>query len=147
VSSLQQFKLYQGMLRLGRAYGTGGAAWTGVGVRTPTVGLAAPTLSALASATGYFLENNRIREAMSLPQVAIYTAPWWWITGIDTDVQAGDIRTNGTRAFVITGTPDTSQEIFQVCPATVFQGAVPSVGGAGLVGQPMGLLVAITYAA
>jgi hypothetical protein len=120
VSSLQQFKLYQGMLRLGRAYGTGGAAWTGVGVRTPTVGLAAPTLSALASATGYFLENNRIREAMSLPQVAIYTAPWWWITGIDTDVQLDDIRTNDTRAFLITGTPDTSQG-FQVVPAAVYQ--------------------------
>lgn len=122
----QQYKLYRGMLRLFTLMGTGGAAWTGV--RATTVGVGAPSFTALASRTIRFLENNRVAERTSLPSIPIYTAPWWGGAAADVDVQAGDIYTNGTIAFVVDGAPDTSQG-FQVIPARVWVGAVPTVGG------------------
>jgi hypothetical protein len=125
--SAARYKLYMGMLRLGRAYGTGASSWTGV--RGDTAGVGSPIFSALSAASGYFLENNRVAERSSLPNIPIYTAPWWWITSIDTDARPGDIRTDGTYAFTITGQPDTSQELFQVAPAAPLPlGEVPSAG-------------------
>jgi hypothetical protein len=55
-------------------------------------------------------------ERSSLPAIPIYTAAWWGLASADVDIQAGDVYTNGTRAFTITGMPDTSQG-FQVIPA------------------------------
>jgi hypothetical protein len=104
------------MLRLFSLMGTGGAAWAGV--RASSAGVAAPTMSSLSIRTIRFLENNRIKEALSLPQIPIYTAPWWGLAGLDVDIRAGDVYTNGTIAFLVTGQPDTSQG-FLVIPAAV----------------------------
>lgn len=96
---------------------SGGAAWTGV--RTSVTGLGTPVYSALASRTIRFLENNRIAERSSLPDIPIYSAPWWGLAAIDVDILPGDIYTNGTRAFQITGVSDTSCA-FQVIPTAVY---------------------------
>lgn len=113
----EQYRLYAGIVRLARTFGTGGSSWAGV--RGTSTGLGAPTFTNLDSASGYFLENNRVAERTSLPDIPIYTAPWWWIPVGNADTQVGDIRTDGTYAFLITGQPDTSQG-FQVIPARVY---------------------------
>lgn len=113
----QQHKLYLGMVRLFSFMGTGGATWAGV--RPTVVGTGAPTYTNLASRTIRFLENNRVAERSSLPDIPIYTAAWWGLADISVDIQAGDIYTNGDRAFHVKGEPDTSQG-FQVIPAAVY---------------------------
>lgn len=113
------------MISLFRMMGTGGAAWTGV--RTTVTELDTHSDAALASRTIRFLENNRVAERSSLPDIPIYTAAWWGLAAIDVDIQPGDIYTNGERAFRVTGQPDTSQG-FQVIPAAVYPlGSVPVV--------------------
>lgn len=105
------------MLRLFTTYGTGGNAWTGI--RGVSTGLGSPIFEALSSRTIRFLENNRIREFQTLPAIPIYTAPWWGLASISVDIQEGDVYTNGEMAFLVTGTPDASQGLFQVIPAVV----------------------------
>lgn len=129
----EQYRLYTGMQRLFRLMGTGGNAWTGV--RATTVGNGSPTFASLASRTIRFLENNRVAERSSLPAIPVYTAPWWGLAAIGVDVQPGDIYTNGTIAFSVTGLPDTSQG-FQVIPAA----ALPLIevpGYEGAAGLPL----------
>jgi hypothetical protein len=109
-----QHRLYRHMLTHFHRFNTGGTAWAGV--RGGVVGTGSPTFTALASRTIRWMENNRVAERSSLPNIPIYTAGWWGLAAIDVDIQAGDIYTNGVRAFTITGVPDTSQG-FQVIPA------------------------------
>lgn len=111
-----QQRLYAGMVRLFATFGTGGASW--VGVRATSTGLSAPTLTSLATRTIRFLENNRVAERASLPNIPIYTAPWWGLADASVDVQPGDVYTNGAIAYLVTGQPDTSQG-FQVIPAVL----------------------------
>lgn len=111
----EQFRLYTGMLRLFRAYGTGGSTWTGQRASGGTPA-ADPTLAALASRTIRFCQNNRVALAGTLPAIPIFTAPWWAIAAATVDVQAGDVYTNGEIAFLVTGAPDTSQG-FLVIPS------------------------------
>lgn len=139
-----QYRLYRYMLAHFYRFSTGGAAWTGV--RGTSTGLAAPTYASLSSRTIRFMEWNRVVERSSLPQIPIYTAPWWGLAAIGVDVQPGDIYTNGTIAFSVTGLPDTSQG-FQVIPAaSIPLIEVPSVGTPGTgTGKSMGLLLSLTY--
>lgn len=119
----EQRRLYLGMLRLFAMMGTGGAAWTGV--RGVTTGVGSPTFSSLASRTIRFMEWNRVVDRASLPAIPIYTAPWWGLASAGVDVQPDDIYTNGTIAFRVTGAADVSSG-FQVIPATVYTGTVPT---------------------
>lgn len=133
-----QHKLYVGMVRLFSLMGTGGAAWAGV--RPSTTGLVAPTYANLASRTIRFLENNRVAERSSLPDIPIYTAAWWGLASADVDIAVGDIYTNGTRAFRVTGQSDTSQEGFQVIPAAVYPLIeVPGIAAQAAAGYQAGL--------
>lgn len=124
-----QYRLYRHMLTHFHRFCSGGAVWTGV--RPDVVGVGATTYTSLASRTIRFLENNRVAERSSLPDIPIYTAKWWGLAAIDVDVRVGDIYTNGTRAFEVKGVPDTSQG-FQVIPAAVYPlASVPVVVSAG----------------
>lgn len=119
----EQHRLYTGMLRLFATYGTGGATWTGQRASGGTPATA-PTLAALESRTIRFCQNNRIAPANTLPAVPIFTAPWWAIAAAGVDIQAGDVYTNGTIAYVITGAPDTAQG-FVLAPAAPTQVPAP----------------------
>lgn len=104
----EQYRLYTGMQQLFRAYRKGGAAW--VGQRA-----SGTTIASLASRVIQFMPNNRIAQAQTLPAVPIFTAPWWGLAATGVDIQSGDVYTNGSIAFLVTGAPDTS-EGFQVIP-------------------------------
>ncbi len=111
----EQYKLYQAALRIARAFGTGGASWAGQRATggTPTADAA---INALPLTTIRFVENNLVRPAQALPAASIYAAPWWGVAAAGTDVQPGDLYSNGTIAFLITGAADTSQG-FMLAPA------------------------------
>ncbi len=111
----EQYRLYNGILRLFRIYGTGGATWT----RTRGTGgtpVAAPAFEQTASVAVRFCQNNRVAPAGSLPAIPIFTAPWWGLADAAIDIQPGDIYDNGVIAYLVTGAPDTSQG-FLVVPA------------------------------
>lgn len=112
-----QRALYRAALQIGRSFGTGGGTWGGQRSTGGTPATAA-TINTLADATGYFLTTALMKELISLPSVALYSAPYWWITGADTDTQADDIRTNGSIAFLILGVADVSQG-FAIVPAAL----------------------------
>lgn len=122
-----QRRLYSGILRLVRAYGTGGAAWTG---RRAVGGSPAadPTIASLASRTMRFVINGKIRQAGTLPDIPIYSAPYWGVAASGVDVQEGDVYDNGALAFLVTGTPDSSQG-FLLIPAAL--AAVPGAAADG----------------
>lgn len=104
----EQQKLYAGILRLFRLFGTGGATWrrTRTSSGAPDAGA---TVTQVGSLTIRFCQNNRIVKADTLPALPIFTAPWWGVADASVDVQGQDIFDNGTLAFLVTGTPDTSQ--------------------------------------
>lgn len=132
----EQHRLYVAALRIGRAFGTGGFTWAGIRATGGTPSADA-TVNALDLANGYFIENNLISRAVSLPDIAIYRALWWWVTGISTDIQANDVRSNGAIAFLITGTPDTSQG-FNIAPAAPTALPANHVGAAFQAGLRIG---------
>ncbi len=111
----EQYRLYAGILRLMRTWGTGGASWrrTRATVATPATD---PTLTQTGGIVIRFCQNNRVMQAGTLPQIPIFTAPWWGVAAAGVDVQAGDVYDNGVIAFLITGEPDSSQG-FLVPPA------------------------------
>ena len=113
----EQFRLYLGILRLFRTYGTGGATWT----RTRASGgtpAADPTITQSSGLTIRFCQNGRVAQAQALPVLPIFAADWWGVAAGDVDIQAGDVYDNGSIAFVVTGEPDTSQG-FLLIPADV----------------------------
>jgi hypothetical protein len=114
-----QRTLYRAALRIGRAFGTGGSAWTG---RRATGGTpaTAPTISTLSSRTIAFLENGMVKQMTAQPAVPIFASPYWGVAAIDVDILVNDVYTNGTIAFIVTGQPDTSQG-FQLIPADLTQ--------------------------
>lgn len=119
-----QTRLYQGMLRLFRAYGTGGASWipiTGSGGGVSS----APTFSAGSALTLYVLEASLIRKQFTLPAVGIYAADWWGLpvsatVEIAPDVVLKSVATP-TMGFLVAGVADTSQgfPVFPLRPEPV----------------------------
>lgn len=110
-----QAALYRAALQIGRAFGTGGATWGGV--RGSGSGVtSARTFANLAPATGYFLDTQMMRASMALPNVTVYSEPYVWVTSADTDTEAGDVRSDGTIAFLVKGAANVSQG-FALVPA------------------------------
>jgi hypothetical protein len=70
-------------------------------------------------------------ERNALPGVAVWDTDWYAMADASADVQAGDVVSDGTRAFVITQQPiDFFGFLF--APAEVFTGTLPAAsGGAG----------------
>jgi hypothetical protein len=93
----------------------------------------------------YAMQNNRVKEVIALPQTLLFTAPWMLlpIGGATVNLTVGDVVADGTYAFLVQGI-DTSQG-FQLILAAPTQ--VPVTVPGGMVGQPMGLLLSLTYAA
>lgn len=113
-----QRQLYRYMLRLFRKFHTGATQWAGV--RASGDGYSeATSQSALPLAPLYAVQNNRVQQAIALPQTLLFTAPWMLlpIGGATIDVQVGDVRFDGVNAFVVQG-DDTSQG-FQLILAAV----------------------------
>jgi hypothetical protein len=141
-----QYKLYTGMLRLFRGYQTGGASWTPITASGGTISTA-PTFTAGTALTLYIVEASLIRKQITLPAVGIYAAPWWGLGGMTLDIDPGVILQSAaspTLGFQVDGVADTSQgfPVFPLVPAQV-----PTVAAGALAGQPMGLLLTLTYAA
>jgi hypothetical protein len=133
----EQYRLYLGMLRLLRTYGKGGATWT----RTRASGgtpAADPTITQTSGIVIRFMPNNRVVERSALPGLPIFIAPWWGVAAAGVDIQAGDVYDNGSIAFLITGTPDSSQG-FLVPPAAPTQ--VPATIGATQAGYRSPLFI------
>lgn len=113
-----QRQLYSGMLRLFRAFHTGATQWAGV--RASGDGMSDPRVqTALPLAPLYVVQNNRVQQAIALPQTLLFTAPWMLlpIGGATVDVQVDDVLSDGTHAFIVQGV-DTSQG-FQLILAAV----------------------------
>jgi hypothetical protein len=135
----EQQRLYAGILRLFRTFGTGGATWR----RTRTTGGAPDAGAAVTQVGGIvirFCQNNRIVKADTLPQIPIFTAPWWGVADASVDVRGQDIFDNGTIAFLITGAPDSSQGFYAVPAAkvTLPRSLVLQVGGGYQAGLRIG---------
>jgi hypothetical protein len=115
MATAQQLALFRAAVRIGTAFGTGGAAWTGVRTTggSPSVDVVD---TALASRTIRFIENGMAKLSIAFPAIPVYQAPYVGVADIGVDIREGDVYTNGTIAFRITGTPDTSQG-FQLIPA------------------------------
>lgn len=113
-----QRHLYRGMLDLFREYHTGATQWAGV--RASGDGYSGAILkTALPVAPLYAMQNNRVKEAIALPQTLLFTAPWMLlpIGGAVVDVQIDDVRFDGVNSFIVQGV-DTSQG-FQLILAAV----------------------------
>lgn len=122
-----QRQLYRAALSIGRAFGTGGAAWTGVRSTGGSPSVDATTAT-LASRTIRFIVNGMAQLSNSFPAIPVYQAPYVGVAAAGVDIREGDVYTDGTIAFRIIGTPDTSQG-FQLIPAQLT--AVPMTTQAG----------------
>lgn len=140
-----QYRLYTGMLRLFRGFKTGGASWVPITASGGTISTA-PTFTAGAAFSFYIAEASLIRKQITLPTVGIYAAPWWGLGAITLEINPGVILQSAaspTLGYMVDGVADTSQG-FPVFPLVLAH--VPTVASAGLTGQPMGLLLTLTYA-
>jgi hypothetical protein len=135
----EQYRLYGGILRLMRTYGTGGASWrrTRATVATPAT---APTITQTSGIVIRFMPNNRVAPANTLPAIPIFTAPWWGVAAAGVDVQSGDVFDNGSVAFLITGAPDASQGFLvpPAAPTTVPRSVVLQAGAGFRAGLRIG---------
>lgn len=139
----EQTHLYVGMLRLFRAFGTGGAVWTPITASGGTVSSAA-TLTAGAALSLYVLEASLIRKQFTLPAVGIYAADWWGLPPdptltIDPDVVLLSVA-DPTRAFLVSGQADTSQgfPVFPLAPCPVPDAATVGVAAGYQAGLRIG---------
>lgn len=113
-----QRQLYRGILRLFHAFHTGATQWAGIRASGDSYS-GAILQTALPLAPLYAVQNNRVQQAVALPQTLLFTAPWMLlpIGGATVDVQVGDVRFNGVNSFLVQGV-DTSQG-FQLILAAV----------------------------
>jgi len=89
----------------------------------------APTIANLDARTIYFIPAKLEDFKLTFPGVQVFTAPWYGFAVAGVDIQAGDVYTDGTLAYLITGEPAT-QYGFVLAPAVEAQipAALPQVG-------------------
>lgn len=142
----EQYRLLQARLRIGRANGTGGSSWTPIEKNGGGIS-EVPTFTAGAAVHLYVLEAAMLRSTQALPQVGIYRADWWGVANSTVVLEPDTVLRSAqdlTMGFLVDGLPDMSQGA-PVYPLK--KCAVPEVSGdTGLVGQPMGLRLILTYA-
>lgn len=107
------------VLAIGQTFPTGSTVWAGIRASggDPASGTVLDTLPLCALS---FVENYLIRRGVALPDVSIYSAPYWGIATLDIDVQVGDVYSDGEIAFLITGVADRARD-FQLLPAALTQ--------------------------
>lgn len=137
----------QAILPILPLFGVGGPSFTGE--RTSGDGIMwARTTANLSARTLYFIPSRLEAMQRTFPEVDVWKCPWlvFGVSGLD--VQAGDVYTDGTLSYTITGQPVTHYG-FLLGPASAVAStaAVVVVPPTGLAGSPMGLLLGLTYAA
>jgi len=75
------------------------------------------TLSSLDARTIYFIPAKLEDFQATFPGVKVFTAPWYGYAVAGTDIQAGDVYTDGALAYLITGAPALEYG-FVLAPAT-----------------------------
>ena len=105
---------------------------------------AAPTIASLDARTIYFIPAKLEDFKATFPGVQVFTAPWYGFAVAGVDLRSGDVYSDGTLAYLVTGEPAT-QYGFVLAPAC--ETKVPAAIVGATVGQPMGLLLALTYPA
>ena len=100
-------------------FAVGGPSFTGQRASGGTPA-ADPTLSSLSARTIYFIPAKLEDFQATFPNVQIFTAPWYGFAAAGVDIRAGDVYTDGTLAYVITGAP-AAEYGFVLAPATPTQ--------------------------
>lgn len=57
----------------------------------------------------WIVRNGMSRAQISAAGGGIYASDWFAVAELDADIQAGDVISDGTRAFVLTAAPETDQ--------------------------------------
>lgn len=78
-----------------------------------------PSVGALSSRTIYFIPATLEQFRQAFPQVDVFSAPWYGFAALGTDIQAGDIYTDGTLSYQISGKPATEYG-FVLAPASEY---------------------------
>ncbi len=87
-------------------FGVGGPSFVGIRANASTPA-AAPTITSLSPRSLYFIAASLVNFRPTFPEVLVWKAPWLVFAAIGVDVQAGDIYTDGTLSYLITGSPVT----------------------------------------
>lgn len=85
---------------------------------TPGTPSAAGTTAALGRVVAYVNRNTGSRIQQTAAGQGIWAADWIVGARVAADIQDGDILSDGTRAFIITATPETDQGLL-IAPAEV----------------------------
>lgn len=96
-------------------FGVGGPSFAGQRTSGGTPSADA-TIASLGATTIYFIPAKLEEFKLTFPNVQIFTAPWYGFALAGTDIQAQDIYSDGTLAYLITGAPAT-QYGFVLAPA------------------------------
>lgn len=98
------------------SFGVGGPVFTGQ--RSTQVGLSSPTVTSLSSRRLVFVAQSLEQFGRTFPEVLIWKAPWLVFALLGVDVQYGDVYSDGTVAYLISGQPVTHYG-FVLGPAVV----------------------------
>lgn len=120
----------------------GGPTWTRT--RTSGAGITSAVSTSTASVTAYVIRGKTDTLRGALPGTQVYDAPWLLFAALGTSIQADDLVSDGTLAYRVKSIPsiDLGMMLVEVEPASIPVGSTPST-----VGQPIGLLLALTKAA
>jgi len=128
------------------SFSVGGPLFSGVRA-TPGGISTLPTFAALTAARMVVVAQALGGFARTFPEVEIWKAPWLVFALLGVDLHQGDYWLDGVVAYMITATPVTHYG-FVLAPAqSIDLAQVPTVPAGALAGQPMGLLLTLTYAA
>lgn len=96
----------QAILPILPQFGVGGPTFAGQRASGGTPA-SIPAVTSLSARSLYFIAASLENFRPTFPEVLVWKAPWLVFAELATDVQAGDIYTDGTLAYVITGAPVT----------------------------------------
>ncbi len=85
-------------------FGVGGPSFTGSRASGGTPA-SAPTIASLSARTIYFIPAKLEDFKLTFPGVQVFAAPWYGFAVAGTDIQAGDVYSDGTLAYSIIGGP------------------------------------------
>lgn len=64
-----------------------------------------PTVGALSARTIYFIPVTAESFRTAFPDVQLSSTPWFGYAALGTDIRSGDVYTDGTLTYLITGKP------------------------------------------
>jgi hypothetical protein len=127
-------------------FSVGGPVFAGVRATPGTISTL-PTFAAVTAARMVVVAQALEGFARTFPEVEIWKAPWLVFALLGVDIQVGDYWKDSAVAYLITATPITHYGFILAPAASVDLAQVPTVTAGALAGQPMGLLLSLTYAA